>query len=847
MISAKKIVKSFGNATILHGIDFSVRAGSIHALTGENGAGKSTLMKIIAGVHRPNSGSLELRGKPVVIGSPLEALRMGISTVFQEFTLVPNLSVAENIFLGREPRTGAGAIDYATAEKRSREILGRVGLEFDPRTLVRNLTVAQQQAVEIAKGISADADVFIFDEPSAALNAADVERLEKLIFELRDAGKAVIYISHRLREIFELCDTVTVMKDGRLVATHPTSELSEHDLVALMVGRELTNFFPPRGSSGPSDIALDVRSLRLKAGSPAVSFQLKRGEILGFAGLEGQGQREIARALVGLECPEQSDIIKGASGALRSCALSTDEGIESVIRAGVGFIPEDRKSEGLFLNLSISDNIALGMQIGRPLRALLADARATVDGLVREMKIGTGNAKAAVNSLSGGNQQKALIGRWLASGVDVLVIEEPTRGVDVGAKAEIYRLLRAFVNQGGALLVLSRELLELIGLCDRILVVHGRQIVDEMLGAEATEQRILHAAIGRRELAIESERADEVVLLADTLPASGDNPMTKPGEFKKPGPWKIGMSHYGLAGSTHTYQTAHEAEHAATQIPEVGQYLFLSADLDPDKQAADIDKLIDQKVDALIVAPLSATSASSGIERARVAGIPVVVYLGKTSTTQFTTEIQGDDYYFGKVMAEYLIKETGGQGNIWVLRGVAGHPIDEDRYRGAIDAFKTAPGLQIVAEEHAGWSYDRTRNLCEQLYRANSKVDGVWADGANMSLGCADALAQLGVDKLPPITGEAMNGWLRRWRSDRFRSISPICPPGLGAAAVRAAAALLGGKSVHKSYLNRPAPITSDNLAKFVRADLSDAFWSPTELPEPTIRKLYEAREPAGT
>ncbi|MBF8789631.1 sugar ABC transporter ATP-binding protein [Pseudomonas asiatica] len=495
MLRAKKITKTFGNTTVLHGIDFSLEKGSIHALTGENGAGKSTLMKIIAGVHKPDSGTLELNGRPLVLTSPLDALHHGISTVFQEFTLISNLSVAENIFLGREPRKASGALDYAQAEAKATEILARVGLEFDPKTLVKNLTVAQQQAVEIAKGISADADIFIFDEPSAALNAADVVRLQQLIFELRDAGKAIIYISHRLREIFEMCDTVTVMKDGRHVATRSTSELNEHDLVALMVGRELVDFFPPRGKPSVTP-ALDVRSLQVSEGSATVRFTLNRGEILGVAGLEGGGQREIARALVGLESLSQAEIYKHESTRSIVTPLDPSQGIQAMIRAGIGFIPEDRKSEGLFLSLSIADNIALGTQIGRPMGSILHNARTLVATLVKEMKIGTGNSKAVVKSLSGGNQQKALIGRWLASGVDIIVIEEPTRGVDVGAKAEIYRLLRSFVDQGGALLVLSRELLELIGLCDRILVVHDGHLVAQMPGNEATEQGILQAAIG---------------------------------------------------------------------------------------------------------------------------------------------------------------------------------------------------------------------------------------------------------------------------------------------------------------------------------------------------------------
>lgn len=495
MLRALKITKTFGNTTVLHGIDFLLEKGSIHALTGENGAGKSTLMKIIAGVHKPDGGSIELNGKPLRLSSPLDALHHGISTVFQEFTLIPNLSVAENIFLGREPRTAFGAIDYRAAEAKSRQILTKVGLEFNPKTLVKNLTVAQQQAVEIAKGISADADVFIFDEPTAALNAADVVRLQQLIFELRDAGKAIVYISHRLREIFEMCDTITVMKDGRHIATRPTASLSEHDLVALMVGRELVDFFPPRGDVS-TNVALDVRSLRVEEASPDVCFSLHRGEILGVAGLEGQGQREIARAIVGLVNPAHANIYKASGKQSTHVALAPAQGIQSAIRAGVGFIPEDRKSEGLFLNLSIADNIALGTQISRPLGSLLTNAKSVVSTLVKDMRIGKGDARTVVKSLSGGNQQKALLGRWLASGVDVIVIEEPTRGVDVGAKAEIYRLLREFVAQGGALLVLSRELLELIGLCDRILVVHEGRITAQMQGSDASEEQILQAAIG---------------------------------------------------------------------------------------------------------------------------------------------------------------------------------------------------------------------------------------------------------------------------------------------------------------------------------------------------------------
>jgi ribose transport system substrate-binding protein len=332
--------------------------------------------------------------------------------------------------------------------------------------------------------------------------------------------------------------------------------------------------------------------------------------------------------------------------------------------------------------------------------------------------------------------------------------------------------------------------------------------------------------------------SDTVVLLPDTNPAPGNNPQTKPGEFAKKGPWKIGMSHYGLAGSTHTYQTAHEAEYEVSKHPEINQYLFRSADLSAAKQAADIEDLIAQKVDVLIVAPLTPSSASAGIKKARAAGIPVIVYLGKVNTDDYTTDIQGDDYFFGKVMAEYLIKKLNGKGNVWMLRGVPGHPIDDDRHRGAMDAFKAAPGIKVVADQYANWLYDDSKKVCESLYLSNPKVDGIWTDGANMSMGCEDVFKQFGT-KVPPITGEANNGWLRRWKDDKLSSIAPICPPGLSAAAVKAAVALLEGKPLYHHYVNRPEPITDATLTKYFRPDLSDGFWLPTALPEAKLHQYY--------
>jgi ribose transport system ATP-binding protein len=495
LIAARGVSRHFGPVRAVREVDLAVEAGSIHAVTGENGAGKSTLMKMFAGVVQPSAGTIVFKDKAVRLSSPLQALKLGISTVFQEFTLIPNLTVAENIFLGREPRTRLGAIDYRTLEAEAKRALSHIGHSIPHGRLVRNLTVAEQQIVEIAKGIAADADVFIFDEPTAALNTADVAQLHALIRNLRSRNKAVLYISHRLEEIFSLCDTVSVMKDGAHVACLPTAGIDERGLITLMVGREMDEFFPTRASQlGPP--VLRVRDLSLDGAAP-VGLTLYQNEIVGLAGLEGQGQREIVRAMAGVRAGVFSSYDKfDEKGGFR--ALHPGRGVPDMVSRGVGFVPEDRKGEGLFLELSIRDNITLGPLLRGGMYRVVKDSRDLVAGLMRSMNVRARSVGTRTGSLSGGNQQKVLIGRWLVSGVNVLLIEEPTRGVDVGAKAEIYRLLRDFAAAGGSVLVLSRELPELIGLCDRILVVHDRQLVADLPAAETTEHAIIHSAIGTR-------------------------------------------------------------------------------------------------------------------------------------------------------------------------------------------------------------------------------------------------------------------------------------------------------------------------------------------------------------
>jgi ribose transport system ATP-binding protein len=494
-VIAQKVSKAFGPTKALDNVDIIGNAGAVHAITGENGAGKSTFMKILAGVYKPDKGRILIQGREVHFSSVHDALINGVSSVFQELTLLPNLTIAENMFLGREPMS-RGGLARRVMMRRAREALERVGVNVKPDWLVSRLTIGEQQLVEIAKGVSADASVFFFDEPTASLNKAEVDRLGKLIDDLRTQGKVIFYVSHRLEEVFRFCDTVTILKDGKLVATLPRADLDEDQLVTLMVGRPVQDLFPKRGDC-EARLALDVRSLVPQRDAPEVQLQLHGGEILGLCGLEGQGQREILRSLVGVIRPHKSDIMMISKDGLAS-PLVPESGVVSCLAKGIGFVPEDRKVEGLYLDLSIHENVALGLMNGFRLFKLAPRVAKLVSEIAERMHLQFSNIRQPVGSLSGGNQQKVMLGRWFAAGVDILIVEQPTRGVDIGAKAEIYRQLRQFTASRGAVLMVSSEITEIIGLCDRIIVVRQGRIVFETAGYAATEEILMENALKDR-------------------------------------------------------------------------------------------------------------------------------------------------------------------------------------------------------------------------------------------------------------------------------------------------------------------------------------------------------------
>ncbi len=490
LLRVQGVSKAFPGVVALQEVDFSLRSGEVHALVGENGAGKSTLMKILSGAYRKDSGSITVAGGQVEIGSPQAAQALGISTIHQEFNLVPALSVAENIFLGRLPiRSRWGLLDRGTLRREAAAILKRLGLAIPPETPVGSLRVAQQQLVEIAKALSTNARILIMDEPTAALNEAEVAGLFAIIRDLRRDGVGIIYISHKLDEVFALADRITVFRDGRQVGTYPARGIDRNGLIRLMVGREVTDLFPRR-SVRPGGAVLELR--HVDAGMLGdINFTLQQGEVLGVAGLMGAGQIPLARAIFGVEHKRSGAIL--VNGRPVSVTAPAE-----AIRQGIGLLTENRKEEGLILGLSVAKNVVLA-SIDTVSRWGIVTARreqAVAREYVRRLQIRTPGVNQKVRFLSGGNQQKVVLAKWLNTAPEIMVLCEPTRGIDVGAKAEIYQLINELAAGGKAILFISSELPEILGLSDRILVMHEGRVAACLKREEATAEKIMFYATG---------------------------------------------------------------------------------------------------------------------------------------------------------------------------------------------------------------------------------------------------------------------------------------------------------------------------------------------------------------
>lgn len=491
IIKMKGITKSFGPVQVLKKVDFDLKTGEVHALMGENGAGKSTLMKILTGIYQKDLGEIKVKGKEASFKSAKEAELAGITVIHQELNIIPYLTVAENMFLGKEITFGkTGLIKTKEMKKKTKEHLKRLGIDLDAEEVAGSLSVGQQQMIEIARAVATNSEVLVMDEPTAALTDREIESLFKVISGLREQGVGIVYISHRMEEIFRMCDRITVLRDGQSIGTKITKDTSFEEIVKMMVGRELGERFPAR-SARPGNEKIRIEDFSAEGAFEDISFSVRSGEILGVAGLMGAGRTEIMEGIFGKRPLKGGSIyIDGNKAQIRHPY--------DAIKAGIGFITEDRKDEGLVLGLSVRENLVLPSLKRFSKKGLMSDKKEAdyVKGMIEKLKVKTSGGEQIVKSLSGGNQQKVVIGKWLGIDPKVLILDEPTRGVDVGAKKEIYSIMNELTEKGVAIIMVSSELPEILGMSDRVMVIHEGKMTAIFDRQEADQEKIMQAATG---------------------------------------------------------------------------------------------------------------------------------------------------------------------------------------------------------------------------------------------------------------------------------------------------------------------------------------------------------------
>lgn len=490
MIEMTGIDKAFSGNVVLKDVQFSLADGEIHALMGENGAGKSTLMKILTGIYGRDAGVIKVDGQEVDFKSPKEAEAMGIAVIHQELNILPDLTVAENLFLGNEKTVGMGILKTKEMNREASRILKQLGLDVDVKTPAGQLSVGKQQIIEIAKAIETHAKVIIMDEPTAALTDREIKTLFKTIRKLQSQGVSFVYISHRMEEIFAICDRITILRDGQYIGVRVIKETNFDEIVKMMVGRELGDRFPERNAS-IGEVKLEVKGLTRNDYCQDINFQLRKGEVLALAGLMGAGRTEVAEALFGYRKMNKGEIFIDGQKVKISNPIQAK-------KHGIGFVTEDRKSEGLVVDFSIKDNIMLtNLDKASKMSVINSKKESTfVNNLMKKLGVRSSGAMQTAKSLSGGNQQKVVIAKWLGDAPEILILDEPTRGVDIGAKKEIYQIINDLAEQGVAILMISSELPEVIGMADRVLVMHEGKITGEVSKEEMTQEKIMHYATG---------------------------------------------------------------------------------------------------------------------------------------------------------------------------------------------------------------------------------------------------------------------------------------------------------------------------------------------------------------
>jgi ABC-type sugar transport system ATPase subunit/ABC-type sugar transport system substrate-binding protein len=809
ILSLKHIEKSFGGIHALADVSFDLQAGEIHALVGENGAGKSTLIKIITGAYTPDAGVIEINGRAYGSLQPSQARDLGIAAVYQEFNILPELSVAENISLGEQPLGRYHLIDTKVRVGRAYELLERLGAHthIDPNELVKYLTVGEQQLVEIAKALAINARILIMDEPSAVLPSRDLDRLFTVIRNLCDEGRGIIYISHRLNEIFELADRVTVLKDGQTMATKEVADTHNAELVSLMVGRPWTDMYPPKDNT-PGEILLEVHDLYVEGTVFNVNFNVRAGEVVGMAGLGGSGRTTVCRALVGLGDIRSGQVLYQGKPAARMPAAAA--------RAGMVLVPEDRKSFGLVLNQTMRFNLALPNLSQFLHMGVLSGhtEKEAIQKTINDVQIKPPTPEISTENLSGGNQQKVVVGKWLLANPRLVIFDEPTRGIDVGAKAEIYLRIRELTRQGVGVIMASSELPELIGMSDRILVFHEGHIVGELSRPEFSEEAIMHLAT-----ASHLAQAQKVV---DTS------------RYKKEGPYVIAVLHQDVSnGWGLTYNLTIQAYGKELLNQGVlAKTLLYSTTNDAEKQISDLAEFIEQKPDAIVIEPLDRIGTRPIIKRALEVGIPVVLCANGIEGEDFTSRVDIDFYESAYRSGEGLAGLLGGRGNVVLFNGIASADSTITWRKAALDALSKSPAIQVIAEEYTQWNVVTSKQRMEALISAHPQIDGVWAGGGEMALGAALAFIETNRPAPKFAMVNVPNGFLRLAKQYKYQFVVAPDPPAMSRYGLQTAIEVLQGKPI-KKFINVKTLMDGADLfdhtsiEKWYVPELNDDFVPP--------------------
>lgn len=820
LLALDGIGKRFPGVNALTGVDLALRSGRAHALVGENGAGKSTLVKIIAGMLQPNEGRIHLDGQQVHFRSPIDARHQGISLVPQELSLVSTRSVAENIYMGHLPRRGplvnTGELNAAT-----RRVLEPLGLDIDPSSRMGRHAPAVQQLVMVARGIALHGRLFILDEPTAALTDPEIVRLLAVLDELKTAGAALVYVTHRLGELREIADDITVLRDGRVVDRLLAKQTNEDQLVQSMIGRPVERFFPTRSADNiRMPVMLSVEGLTRPGALDDVSFSVRSGEIVGLAGLMGAGRTEVARALFGLDRFERGTIrVDGHQVRINSP--------KDAIAAGLALVPEERKAQALVLDMSVSDNIVL------PHLRTLATGVVLFEGRLRSYSrkivtragIRVSSVTTRVRNLSGGNQQKVVLGRWLTGDRKVYILDEPTRGIDVQAKTEIYREIERLKHEGAAVLVISSELPELLGICDRILVMRFGRIVGEVEGAAATEASLLALAMVDEFLQVPKEAVQFAPVPGPVVtgPVSGR-------EFSLPFSASLPLEDGPIGDSQRTYtfcfsQSLIQSSWADAQresaMLEAARHpnlrlRFFNTDDDAAKQVEDLDACTADHPDAILVWPHSVARLTFAVEHAKKAGLIVVGMERAVATRNYDSWIWLDYPQETSDLAEAVAAQVGVKGVVGEVPGTMGTSPQILRHDGFMKAIARYPGIKVVTTRPTNYTTVEGYRVALDFLKAGTHIDAWYVHYSAIARGVWQAMQELGRTDIPIFTHVDGKEAVQDVFDGAFRAVAPHTPLH-GDLAVRAAAYLVMGKEVPKDILLSSSPlITKENADEWL-------------------------------